>query len=452
MSNPPAPVFNPDASHMQSPKLRQVRGFPLQAKGPDGKPIQMLGLADSQQISSKMVATSPATQHILPLMNGDRDLDEIVSSVGKGLTREFLEQLVAQLEDAGLINGPTFDAMATKMQNDFDASDVLPPGASAAFADQLVAQAKGEKPTDEELAEQAPVKLSEYLDKCIDAALKDAHDPAFDELPKAVVVPHVDYPRGWMNYGAIWGRMRVVERPERVVILGTNHFGVGTGVVACNKGFASPLGDCQVDLDLLEAIQAKLGPDLGEKLIANRYDHENEHSIELQVAWLQHCLGADDNGEFCKVLGVLVHDPSVNAGESYDGNGVGYEPFVEALRAAIAEAPGKTLIVASADLSHKGQAFGDQQVLVGDDDQVKAFREQVVKHDREMLDLLRDRKPDELISSMGWQQNPNRWCSIGNMTAAFKVCEPESVHLLNYAAAIDPQGMSMVSSCAMVMK
>jgi len=53
---------------------------------------------------------------------------------------------------------------------------------------------------------------------------------------------------------------------------------------------------------------------------------------------------------------------------------------------------------------------------------------------------------------MAWQQNPTRWCSIGNMTAAMKAVEAESVHLLKYAAALDPQGLSMVSSCAMVMR
>ncbi len=412
----------------------------------------MLGLADARQISSKMIATTPAAQQILPLMNGERDLDEIVSSVGRGLTREILEQLVAQLDDAGLIEGPTFDAMYQQMKDDFDASSVLPPGASAAFCEQLVAQEKGEKPTEEELKELGPKKLREFFDKCIEQVLKDADDPAFDALPKAIVAPHIDYGRGWMNYAAIWGRLRVCDRPDRVVILGTNHFGSGTGVVACDKGFASPLGACAVDEALLAKVCEHLGSELGEKVLEHRYDHEREHSIELQIPWIQHCLGADEGGNYPKVLGVLVHDPSVNGGESYDGTGVSFEAFCQALRRAIDETPGRTLIVSSADLSHVGPAFGDKIRLTGDDEQAKAFREKVVQFDREMLDLLRQGKPDELIASMAWQQNPHRWCSVGNMTAAMRVAQPESVHLLNYAGAMDPQGMSMVSSCAMVMK
>ncbi len=412
----------------------------------------MLGLADARQISSKMIATTPAAQQILPLMNGERDLDEIVASVGQGLTREHLEQLVAQLDDAGLIEGPTFDAMYQKMKDEFDASSILPPGASAAFCEQLVAQEKGEKPDEDELKELGPKKLREFFDKRIEEVLKDADDPAFDELPKAIVAPHIDYGRGWMNYAAIWGRLRVCDRPDRVVILGTNHFGSGTGVVACDKGFASPLGECPVDEDLLRKLREHLGQELGDTLLEHRYDHEREHSIELQIPWLQHCLGSDDTGAYPKVLGVLVHDPSVNGGESYDGSGVSFEQFCQALRRAIEEMPGRTLIVSSADLSHVGPAFGDAIRLTGDDEKAKAFREKVIQFDREMLDLLRQGKPDELIASMAWQQNPHRWCSVGNMTAAMRVAQPESVHLLNYAGAMDPQGMSMVSSCAMVMK
>ena len=38
----------------------------------------MLGLADARQISQRIVFTSPAAQHILPLMDGERSIDDIV--------------------------------------------------------------------------------------------------------------------------------------------------------------------------------------------------------------------------------------------------------------------------------------------------------------------------------------------------------------------------------------
>ncbi|MCC6677899.1 MAG: AmmeMemoRadiSam system protein B [Phycisphaerales bacterium] len=444
------PVFDPGAAHQQRPKLRAIRGFPARM----GEQM-VLGLADARQISDKVVFVPPAVQAILPHMNGERTLDEIVGAVGRGLTRPILEGFIAQLDEAGLLFGPVFETMQAKMRQEFDSSSVLPPATSAAFLDSVVGQTLGENATQQErdaaVKEHGPGKLREVFDQWMNQTLEKAEKPSFDELPKAVVVPHVDYPRGWLNYAAAWGRMRVVDRPDRVIILGTNHFGEGTGVVGCDKGYQTPLGVCELDREFVATLRRRLGEEQTGRLFANRYDHEREHSIELQIAWVQHCLGKDEAGNFCKVFGALVHDPTVSNGESYDGRGLGFNPFVEAMKAAIAEMPGRTLVVSSADLSHMGPAFGDQQALAGDAAEAEQARNKIFQHDREMLQLLAEKKTDELIAAMSWQQNPTRWCSIGNMVAAVRIVEPTSIRILNYAAAMDQEGMGLVSSASMVM-
>lgn len=463
-SQPAQPVFDPAAAHMQRPKLRPVRAFPAQIGDQ-----QAMGLADARQVSEKMVFASPAAQFILPLMDGQRTVDEIVTQVGRGLTLEILQQLVAQLDDAGLLFGPSFDAILAKVRSDFDSTPNLPPGASANFADLLVSQVltergksqglpEGELATasDDEKAAISIERLKEVFNQFIDKALENSNNPSLDALPKAIVAPHLDYGRGWMNYGAAWGRLRVVDRPDRVIILGTNHFGEATGVCGCDKGYTTPFGTSEVDQGVVDGLKKNLGPDLAAKLFANRFDHEREHSIELQIAWIQHVLGKDDAGQFCKVFGALVHDPSVNSGESYDGNGVALDPFVDALRKTIADLPGRTLVVASADLSHVGPMFGDKQPLhiEGDEEGAKkaeAFRNQVFQHDREMLGHVVQNQPDNLLTAMAWQQNPTRWCSTGNLIATLKLVSPTKVDILNYAAALDPQSSSMVSSVAMAM-
>lgn len=452
---PAAPKFNPSASHMQKPRLRPVRGFPLEVQGQ-----QMLGLADARQISDKMAMLPPAAQFILPLMDGTRGLDEITGQVGRGLTRGVLEHIVAQLDDAGLIEGPTFDEMRAKMRSEFDAQPVLPPSSTAQFADALADAAVNEgleeggtpRPaTQEERDQLGPVRLRMIMDQWIAAALKDAPKPSFDALPRAVVAPHLDYQRGWINYAATWGRLRVVDRPDRVVILGTNHFGESTGVCGCDKGYQTPLGTCEVDTDLVRELTARLGPEGATRLFQNRFDHEREHSIELQIPWVQHCLGADEQGRFPKVFGALIHDPTVKDGESYDGNGLALNAFVDALRATIAALPGRTLVVASADLSHAGQAFGDQVVLVGDAPEAAQAREKIFNHDRQMLQMVLQNKPQELVAAMAWQQNPTRWCSIGNIVATMMVTQPSTIEWLNYSAAMDEQGMTLVSSASLAM-
>jgi MEMO1 family protein len=442
------PLFDPAAPHHQRPRLRPVRAFPAQL----GQDVY-LGLADARQISDKMIAAPMAVQPLLPLLDGQRTVEEIVAEFGRGLTAQSLQGLVAQLDDAGLLFGPKFDAILSKMKTQFDSTAVLPPAASAAFAESLVVQKLGEGVTEEQKVSQSPVVLREAMDQWIAKALENEASPSFDELPRAIIAPHIDYQRGWLNYASVWGRMRVVDRPDRVVILGTNHFGTGTGVTACDKGYQTPLGTCEVDAAMIGALRKRLGEENARKLFENRYDHEREHSIELQIAWIQHCLGADAAGKFCPVLGVLVHDPSVNNGESYDGSGLALMPFVEALRGAIEELGGKTLVVSSADLSHVGPMFGDQQPLAGGDErQTEEARKRVMSHDNDMLGLVAGIKPDELVAAMAWQQNPTRWCSTGNIVAALKTVQPREVKLLRYLASVDQQGMGMVTSVAGVMK
>ncbi|MFO0832984.1 MAG: AmmeMemoRadiSam system protein B [Phycisphaerales bacterium] len=451
MSQPVQPVFNPNAPHQQRPKLRPVRVFPAEVAGQ-----QLMGIADARQVSERAVVTSPAAQFVLPMLDGNRGLDEVITTVGRGLTRPILEQLVAQLDDAGLLEGPVYQAMIGKIHSEFDGAPTLPPGSTAAMADAMAAshlgsQEKFEALSAEEKAALGAERMRFHFDEWMSMALKDAEKPSFDALPRAVVAPHLDYPRGWVNYGATWGRLRVVDRPDRVIILGTNHFGEGTGVTGCPKGYESPLGVCGFDQRFADALGKNLGSAHTDLLYKNRFDHEREHSIELQIPWVQHCLGRGEGGVYPAVFAALVHDPAANNGESYDGKGLGLQPFVEAMSKTVASMPGRTLIVSSADLSHVGPGFGDQMAMAGDDPQVVEARNNVFRHDQDMLRMLVNRTPDEMISAMSWQGNATRWCSLGNLVAACKIADPERVELLSYSGAMDPEGTTLVTSASMVM-
>ncbi len=459
------PDFDPAMPHHAQPRLRSsVRGVPMPGQTPEGQQVMMLALTDSQQIADRQVVTNPLAQFFLPHMSGELPIGEIATraqhaaSQQQGvpeqaialLTEDNAKALVAQLDHAGLLEGPAFDSLVRKMRDDFDASDTLPPGSTAQVADMLVQQAmpEGEQATDEEKAERGPAALREQMDAWMNEVLGNVDDPSFDALPRAIVVPHLDYFRGWINYAHAYGRMRVADRPDRVIVLGTNHFGRGTGVVGCDKGYESPLGTCAYDAEFAGLLEKHLGDEGAQKLYAEKYDHEREHSIELHMPWIQHVFGDAETGACPKVYAALVHDPAQQNGKSYDGAGLDLEPFVEALKAAIAEAPGTTLIVSSADLSHVGKSFGDQEPFAGDSNEATAFREKILRHDREMLDLVQNGKASELVASMAWQQNPTRWCSVGNMVAAMLATEAEQVRILNHTAAGDAQNMAMVTTCA----
>lgn len=455
---PHAPKFDRNAPHQQKPKVRPLRGFPIQAKNQKGEPQTLMGLADIRQISDRVVVTAPAMQVVVPKMDGTRDLDQIIHEVKQGLTRQILENFVAQLDEAGLIDGPNFAAMRDRMHAEYDAQTILPPASTAAFAEQLLLAESGQQrppasPTrppgwDEQPAEhreKAAAKVREVFGKFIQEAEPRMPVKTYESLPKAIVAPHLDYGRGWINYASAWAPLRGLDAPDRVIILGTNHFGEGTGVVGCDKGYVTPLGKSELDTQVADRLKAALG----DGLFAHRFDHEREHSIELQVAWLQYIFG-----EKPRVFAALVHDPCVNNGESYDGRGVALEPFVAALKDMISgpsALPGRTLIVASADLSHCGPAFGDRQPLAGEAPEVITARNRILQHDQEMLKLFAANKPSELVASLSWQQNPTRWCSVGNLVATLLATQPGEVKMLNYGAAMDPQGTTFVSSASAVL-
>jgi len=377
-------------------------------------------------------------------------------------TEQATEQLIAQLDTAGLLEGPVFDELRGKMRDEFDSSDVLPPGHSADFADALVQktikETEARDATDDEKAAQGPAKLREQLERWMNQALEPVSDPSFDVCPRALITPHSDYGRGWLNYAHAWGRMRVVNPPDRVVILGVNHAGRGTGVVGCDKGYRTPLGTVLHDDAFAELLHAELGEDNVPKYYAEKYDHEREASVELQLPWMQHAFGdageepSPDNARFPKVHAALMYDVSGHGGAPRTEDGLHIDVFVEALGKALEKAGGTTLIVAAAELSHVGKAFGDQQTFAGDDEQAKAFREKVISHDREMLRNVEGGKGDELLTGFAWNGNWSRWTGLGPMVASMRLCPTERVKVLNYAAAADNQGMAMIASMAGVIE
>jgi hypothetical protein len=96
--------------------------------------------------------------------------------------------------------------------------------------------------------------------------------------------------------------------------------------------------------------------------------------------------------------------------------------------------------------------FGDKDALVGDTPEATQARNRVVQHDQEMLQHVAKARPDDLIAAMAWQQNPTRWCSVGNIVATLLTVQSRSA-CRSFATwpRSDPQGMGMVSSAGAAM-
>ncbi|MCZ6835310.1 MAG: AmmeMemoRadiSam system protein B, partial [Planctomycetota bacterium] len=327
-----------------------------------------------------------------------------------------VSQLIALtqgLDQIGLLWGPTFERLEAKTLQRIKESGSFPTNASASLG------------TDETMVRET---IKGYLDQ--------TEDPELEMTVRGIVAPHLDYERGWPNYAAAYYNLQHQAKPDRVVILGTNHFGLGDGVVFTESGFQSPLGICPIDQPVADHVLKELG----RPVIIDQLDFMAEHSIELHLPWIQYAYGN------VPILAALIPDPLHSMIEDDEENElVTTEVFLNVLTGALEQAGGSTLFVSSADLSHVGPQFGEPRAV----DEQRRF--DVERHDRDMMGKFLTGDGEQFLEAMNWNRNPTRWCSIGNMAALLELIQPDQVELIDYRQAVDEQGRCMVTSAAMAM-
>jgi AmmeMemoRadiSam system protein B/AmmeMemoRadiSam system protein A len=147
-----------------------------------------------------------------------------------------------------------------------------------------------------------------------------------------IVAPHA----GYVYSGGVAGRAYAAVKGrayDAVVVVAPSHRAAfrGTAVYA-RGGYETPLGVVPVDADLAAAIV-----DSSVGIVDEPRVHRDEHSLEVQVPFLQRALGR------FRIVPVIMGDQGRSA----------VRALGERIAAAVAAAPGRrVLLVASTDLSH----------------------------------------------------------------------------------------------------
>lgn len=262
--------------------------------------------------------------------------------------------------------------------------------------------------------------------------------PVNGEL-RGLIAPHLDYGRGKPCYADVYATLSAIESPyDRYVILGTNHHGRSTGVVATRKAFQTPLGRVESDIGFVDRLEGALGADL----CAHEMDHAGEHSVELQVHFLQVISG----GSSFEIVPVLCPDPCGPTGlRPADGYGPDLDAFADALGRLVAEDDRRTLVIAGADLSHIGQRFGNV------DKTTPELLEVVAQADRQFLDSLESRTEDDGLELIRGGGNATSICSAGCIYAALRSLPGCSCRVLRYHQAVDiPAETSVTCASAII--
>ena len=131
---------------------------------------------------------------------------------------------------------------------------------------------------------------------------------------KALVSPHAGYMYSGMAAAHSYLRLYEDGRPEHIVIFGPNHTGRGldlSRLAICDDNWETPLGSIKYDRKIGQLIIEQ-----DEYAMPDCIAHSSEHSIEVQLPFLQYVFGkdqsfvpvciSDQSYEICESIGKTV--------------------------------------------------------------------------------------------------------------------------------------------------
>jgi len=240
------------------------------------------------------------------------------------------QHLVQTLSESGFLQDETFARMEQDKRREFAESPVRQPAhAGAAY----------------------PAEIGDLRETMSEYMSSDGAPPVADAGLFAIAAPHVSPCGGWQSYRAAYRMLRPEHRDRTFVILGTSHMGAPERFGLTRKNFLTPFGEARTDRSLVDWLATRAG----RAIDMEDYCHSFEHTVELQVIFLQHLFGADVRivpilcGQFWR----SIHD----GGDPEKDDGV--KAVIEAL-GELREREGNRLFwILGVDMAHMGVRYGD---------------------------------------------------------------------------------------------
>lgn len=121
----------------------------------------------------------------------------------------------------------------------------------------------------------------EYLEKELDRCFEGLEIRERDVI--GAVCPHA----GYVYSGKVAAHVyAALPKADTYVILGPNHTGYGSALSVSRDTWKTPFGSVEVDLELADRV-------LGSIIDMDELGHKYEHSIEVQLPFLQYRFGGD---------------------------------------------------------------------------------------------------------------------------------------------------------------
>jgi AmmeMemoRadiSam system protein B len=257
-------------------------------------------------------------------------------------------------------------------------------------------------------------------------------EPKPDGRLRAALVPHIDYHRGGVGFA--WGFREVFERTDAslFVIIGTSHYSAHRFTLT-RKHFKTPLGVVETDQRAIDRLVAHYG----DGLFDDEPCHLPEHSIELEVVFLQYLYEGRRPFRIVPLV-VGTFQDAVERSEP-PGQRPDIARMIEALRRMEAETPEPICYLISGDLAHVGPKFGDPEPV----------RPPLLQHSREQdQKILRQAEAADLLGYfrvIAEENDRRRICGLPPTFTALAAARPRRGKLLHYDQYVHPRGHESVS-------
>jgi AmmeMemoRadiSam system protein B len=249
---------------------------------------------------------------------------------------------------------------------------------------------------------------------------------------RAALVPHIDYPRGGHSYA--WGYKELFERTEAslFVIIGTSHYSTHRFTLT-RKDFLTPLGVMPTD----QAYIDRLAQHYGDGLFDDEPCHLPEHSIELEVVFLQYLYEERRPIRIVPLVVGSFHDSVLT--ETPPAQRDDIRRMVEALRQVEGETSEPICYVISGDLAHIGPKFGDPTPL--SEPQLAHSWEQ----DQAILRQAEAAEPADYFRVIADEGDRRRICGLPPTYTVLVALRPGHGKVLHYDRYVHPRGHESVS-------
>jgi AmmeMemoRadiSam system protein B len=283
----------------------------------------------------------------------------------------------------------------------------------------------------------------EALRRQVEGLFTDSRGPGLPDLQlraltqpglplRAALIPHMDYYRGGHSFA--WGFKEVFEQTdaELFVIIATSHYSAHRFTLT-RKDFKTPLGIARTDQKYIDRLVAHYG----EGLFDDELAHLPEHSVELEVVFLQYLY------EYRRPIRIV---PLVVG--SFQDCVIGNLPprartdigrMIDALQKVEAETSEPICYIISGDLAHIGPKFGDREPV--NDSQLHHSRHM----DQSLLKQMEKADMASYFRVLSEEGDARRICGFPPTYTLLEAIRPSYGKILHYEQYVHPKGFESVS-------